>query len=424
LDGSNVAQLAYSSQLRCEEGALPRFQMNQVLPAELWDEPRWNSLSIYPLAAGGDSLGAMICEGPPEHHVTYTFMGVQLVAALRRFSTLSLVPGVSDGSTASAVTPPTQMVGRYRILRRLGAGGAASVYLAEADVMPGVARRMALKLLHFRPDAGDWARHAAEEARIAASIHHPNVVPVLEVGEDNSQVYLVMEYVEGDSLASIVARQRQGAERMPLRIVARILVDVLAGLHAAHELRDHAGIALHLVHRDVAPKNILVGLDGVSRLTDFGIAKTRNTTDPTALGVVKGTVRYMAPEQAMGRPLDRRADLWAIGVMAWELLACRRLYEGDVDAAVLLKLVNEPIPELGKLAPDVPEPASKWVSALLQKDPRGRLGTASAARAALFGAWETLGGVADTDEVASFMCDLLNAKKPAPSPSGAPTNAV
>ncbi|HQP39033.1 MAG TPA: serine/threonine-protein kinase, partial [Polyangiaceae bacterium] len=194
-------------------------------------------------------------------------------------------------------------VGRYEILLPLGTGGMATVYLARVLVVEDLYRNVALKLMHphLRTDDGQSTAQLIGEAKLAASIRHPNVVPVLEVGEDPHGVFLVMDYVEGDTLSGIVRAALAGGATLPPRIVARILSDALLGLHAAHELTSAEGAPLSLVHRDVSPQNLLVGTDGISRLTDFGIAKVATQLDATASGVVKGKVGYMAPEQALGR---------------------------------------------------------------------------------------------------------------------------
>jgi serine/threonine-protein kinase len=186
---------------------------------------------------------------------------------------------------------------------------------------------------------------------------------------------------------------------VPLRISGRILADVLSGLHAAHELKDADGLPLQLVHRDISPHNILLGIDGITRITDFGIAKSASSEGSTKTGVIKGKIRYMAPEQAIASRIDRRTDVWAAGVVAWELLANRRLYESDNEAAILLRIIQQPVPPLSELRPDLPHALSDAVMRALTTDANSRFATADEFRSALIDAWQNVGGLADYDEV-------------------------
>src|SRR5580704_13773364 len=187
----------------------------------------------------------------------------------------------------------------------------ATVYLARTVGPGGFTTEVALKLTHAHlRENPEFSHDLLEEAKLVARIRHHNVVPVIDVGEDPRGIYLVMEYVEGDSLAGLF--KRAGSTRpIPLAIAARFMLDALEGLHAAHELRDEAGQLLGLVHRDFTPHNILIGTDGVARLADFGIAKAATRLGNTRMGMVKGKIAYMPPEQAKGLTLDRRCDVWA-----------------------------------------------------------------------------------------------------------------
>ncbi|MEJ7733698.1 MAG: serine/threonine-protein kinase [Polyangiaceae bacterium] len=270
--------------------------------------------------------------------------------------------------------PPASMperVGRYEVLCAIASGGMATVYLGRARGVGGFERDVAIKLPHRHVlETSAAAVELVEEAKLAAALRHPNIVSVLDVGEDEGGVHLVMDYVEGESLNTLVAASPESS--LPLGVGVRILLDVLAGLHAAHELRDADGTALGVVHRDVSPQNILVGLDGVSRLADFGVAKVLTRGTSTRTGTIKGKVAYMAPEQARGQAVDRRSDVWAAGVVAWELLAGRRLRASDNDAVNLLELVTEPPPHVGSVRPDVPPGLGDVVAAALRLDPTAR----------------------------------------------------
>lgn len=288
----------------------------------------------------------------------------------------------------------------------------ATVYLARVRVVDELYRNVAVKLMHpyLRTEDGTWTGQLIEEAKVAASIQHPNVVPVLEVGEDGNGVFLVMEYVEGDTLSGLIRAARAQKAEIPLPIVARILADALTGLHAAHELVGPTGEPLQLVHRDFSPQNVLVGTDGVSRLTDFGIAKIKTSVGVTASGVIKGKIGYMAPEQALGRPLDRRCDVWAAGVVAWELLALRRLFKEDEQVATLLRIVSAEPPRVRSVRADVPEVIDDVIASALEVVVERRCPSADELRRRLLEAWYTLGPVAETAEVGEYVRGMVGAK--------------
>jgi serine/threonine-protein kinase len=216
-----------------------------------------------------------------------------------------------------------------------------------------------------------------------------------------------MGFVEGGSLAVLLRAMRQGSERVPARIVARILVDSLGGLHAAHELKDAEGVPLNLVHRDVSLQNILVGVDGVTKITDFGIAKTAEHFDVTESGVLKGKVRYMSPEQAFGRRVDRRADVWAMGVVLWELLTNQRLFGEANEAATLLKIISGPPPHVSTSCTVTPE-VDALVARALAIDPSERFQSAREFRSALVSVWQGEGGLAEPEEVGALVRDRLS----------------
>jgi serine/threonine-protein kinase len=231
--------------------------------------------------------------------------------------------------------------GRYETLHLLASGGMASVYLGRARGPAGFERLVAVKVMHEHI-AHDPAFGAMflDEARLAARIRHPNVVPTLDVAEDGR--FLVMEYVEGASLHAILGRHRDEGRVLPLGAALRVFLDVLAGLHAAHELRDARGRPLNLVHRDVSPHNILVGIDGTTRITDFGIAYAEARLSSTRGGQLKGKLPYMAPEQLEDEPVDRRTDVYAAGCVLWELFTGRRLFQGSNEAAIACAVLAGP----------------------------------------------------------------------------------
>ncbi len=266
-----------------------------------------------------------------------------------------------------------QRLDRYELVGEIASGGMATVYLARIIGVGGFQRFVAVKRLHpHLASEQEFVGMFFDEARLAASIHHPNVVPILEVGTSDRGYYLVMEYIEGDTMARLLARATSLHEKVPAPIAIRIVVDTLAGLHASHELRDEQEQLLGLVHRDVSPQNILVGIDGTSRITDFGVARATSRLSTTRTGQLKGKLAYMAPEQARGGAIDRRADLFAVGTVLWEALADRRLFKGDAEAETLNRVLFEPIPRLRALVPDTPALIEATVMKALERDPEKR----------------------------------------------------
>jgi eukaryotic-like serine/threonine-protein kinase len=309
---------------------------------------------------------------------------------------------VSAASTTASSFP--ERVGKYELLLPLGTGGTATVYLARTRGVAGFEREVALKLVHAHLRSDEESRlHLLEEARLAARIRHPNVVPVTEVDADACGVFLVMEYVEGEALSGLVRVLRDQNHRLPPRLIARIMNDALAGLHAAHELRDAQGQFIGLVHRDFSPQNILVGIEGIARLADFGVAKAASRTVRTKTGLVKGKVAYMSPEQARGHKVDRRCDVWAAGVVVWELITGRKLYDHEDDVATLLSVVTEEPPRLASVMQGVPPALDEAVAYALTSDVNNRCPSAEALRCLLESAWDECGGMASTSELGAFV---------------------
>lgn len=298
-------------------------------------------------------------------------------------------------------------VGRYEVLLPIASGGMATVYLARSVGVAGFEREVALKLTHSHlRENREFAFDLIEEAKLAVRIRHPNVVSVLDAGEDSHGLFLVMDYVEGDTLAALQSQAASRGDGLSWRVGLRLLLDALAGLQAAHDLRGVDGRAVSLVHRDFSPQNVLAGIDGIGRLTDFGIAKAVTRLGHTSTGVIKGKLGYMSPEQARGLPLDRRCDVWAAGVVAWELFAGTRLFSGE-EAAMLLKIVSETPAPLRSVVADVPPEIERAVARALEPDRNRRWPTASAFARALLAAAQPLGLVGEPEEVAEAVQELV-----------------
>jgi serine/threonine-protein kinase len=275
-----------------------------------------------------------------------------------------LTPGARSGravnaAPAAAVRPEPRTahehtstdvirtIGRYALHAEIAAGGMATIHIGRLLGPVGFARTVAIKRLH-PPLAKDpeFVAMFLDEARLAARIRHPNVVSTLDVVATEGELFVVMEYVPGESLARLLRVVRTNQEIVPVPIAAAIMVGVLHGLHAAHEARDERGDPLRIVHRDVSPHNILVGTDGAAHVIDFGIAKARGRMQVTRQGQIKGKLSYMPSEQLLGQSLDHRADIFAAAIVLWESLTGQRLFQGvddgDVYAKVLLGKVDPP----------------------------------------------------------------------------------
>src|SRR5262245_22043168 len=215
---------------------------------------------------------------------------------------------------------------KYRLLAELGHGGMADVYLAVTQGMQDFTKLAVVKRLrsHLAEDS-DFLAMFMQEARIAARLNHPNVVHTFDVGHDGQFHFMAMEFLEGHPYSAIL--NRAGREHLDLALQIRILIDVLEGLHYAHELCDFDGKPLGLVHRDISPQNVFVTYDGQVKVLDFGIAKALDSAVETRTGVVKGKLSYMSPQQALANTIDRRADLYSVGVLLWEAVAQRRRYK-------------------------------------------------------------------------------------------------
>jgi serine/threonine-protein kinase len=305
-------------------------------------------------------------------------------------------------------TPAGEKLDRFELIAELASGGMATVYLARLGGVAGFQRFVAIKRLHpHLAREPEFVDMFLDEARLAARIHHPNVVPIVEIGESDQGYYLVMEYVEGDTAARLMARSAQDNGRLPPSVALRIVLDALTGLHAAHELLDDDRKPLELVHRDVSPQNILVGVDGVTRITDFGVARAASRLATTRSGQLKGKLAYMAPEQARGTEMDRRADVFAMGAVMWEMLAGKRLFKGEGEAETLNRVLFEPIPLLRDSDPSTPLAIEEICTRALLRDRAYRFGSAAEMADVLERAARSLHCLASAREVAAYVDTVI-----------------
>jgi hypothetical protein len=286
-----------------------------------------------------------------------------------------------------ASSPPAAariFLGKYELCASLGQGGMADVFLAVASFGHGVKKLAVIK--RPRMDISEDERLKMmflDEARLAARLNHPNVVQTYEAGEHERVPFLAMEFLEGQPLNRILKELVQKRLDVPLPMMMRIASDALAGLHYAHELRDYDGKPLKIIHRDVSPQNVFVTYDGHVKLVDFGVAKAVGNASLTDAGAIKGKVAYMAPEQAREEELDRRADVFAMGVVCWELATKRRLFAAETSTAILYKVLNEDVPRVSSLEPRADAELDGIIARALERDPARRYQTALEMREAL-----------------------------------------
>jgi serine/threonine-protein kinase len=300
---------------------------------------------------------------------------------------------------------PGKKLDRYELICPIAEGGMASVWIARLTGGHGFEKFVAIKTIlpQFAADSR-FQKMFIEESRIASRIEHGNVAQILDVGEEDETTYLVMEYVDGDSLWVLHRSLKRRGESIPLGILLRIMADVCGGLHAAHELRDSSSDLLVVVHRDVSPQNILVSARGMAKLIDFGIAKVIDgAASDHNTGPLKGKVRYMAPEQARGEALDRRADIWAVGAVLYYLLSGKAPCEGENEVQTLVRLRNGPPPE--PLPPAVQPAVASVVMRALDIKAEGRFATAADLQRALENAMAEAQVVTTAAGVAAFLAE-------------------
>jgi serine/threonine-protein kinase len=309
-----------------------------------------------------------------------------------------------------------EQLGRYRLRFELASGGMATVYLAVARGPAGFGRVFAVKKIHpHLAREREFVDMFLDEARIASLIQHPNVVSVLDFGEADGAHFLAMEYVMGEPLAYVArALPRRAPPRFWYRvpeIAARIIAEACEGLHAAHETTDVDGLPLGVVHRDVSPHNLVVGYDGTVKVVDFGIAKAKNRIHQTQVGMVKGKFAYMSPEQLRGERVDRRSDVWSLGVVLWELVAGRPLFARPMESDTIMAVDRAEVPPLSRYRADVPEDLDAIVAKALARDPRGRYPTARELGVAL-SRWATAARAPiEAADVSDLMAELFADRK-------------
>jgi eukaryotic-like serine/threonine-protein kinase len=270
------------------------------------------------------------------------------------------------------------IVGRYALFDAIASGGMATVHLARLMGEVGFSRTVAIKRLHSQHAMDpEFVSMFIDEARLAARVRHPNVVQTLDVGATDGELFVVMDYIEGESLSRMFRLSMETGVPIDPRIVSRIMTDTLQGLHAAHDAKSEDGSPLEIVHRDVSPQNVLVGVDGISRVLDFGIAKAAGRGQTTRDGQIKGKLAYMAPEQLMGTAVTRRTDVFAAGIVLWELLCGRRLFSGGSEGEIVRRVLDLQIPVVTQVVPQLPRQLEAVVAKALARNPADRFASAA-----------------------------------------------
>jgi serine/threonine-protein kinase len=289
-----------------------------------------------------------------------------------------------SGIASSQLLPRLHTLAGYDVVAKLRVGGMAALYLGRKTGAGGFAKYVAIKVVleHLAEDPM-LVSMFLDEARVSARIEHPNVVHIHELGAEGGAHFLVMEYVAGASLSQLLRAAVKQGRRFAPAFVAHLGMQVAAGLHAAHEVTDDHGAPLHVVHRDVSPKNVLLAYKGYVKLIDFGIAKVRDASQATSAGSLKGTLRYMSPEQAEGRAnIDRRSDVFSLGIVLWELLTGRPLFRAETDIAALDLVRRAVVPPPSQFAP-VPPALEQVVLRMLAASPADRYASTAEVQRAL-----------------------------------------
>lgn len=309
-----------------------------------------------------------------------------------------------------------QMVGRFELVHRLGHGGMAAVYLGRATGRAGFEKLVAVKVIHPHLAAEpEFVEMFLDEARIAARLQHPHVVEIHDLGEGDGVFFMVMEYVEGETLASLLRQLRKHDQRLPLPAVLQMVADACEGLAAAHDLTDPDGRPMHLVHRDVSPHNLLVGMDGRVKVVDFGIAKATGRRSSTRTGQLRGKLAYMSPEQAGGDAIDHRTDLFALGAVLWELLTNGRLFVADTESETIARVSACEVPDLRERRANLPDNVVALVERALARDPDERFASAHEMLRELRTVLRSLEGEGDPElepreQIAAVMEQLFSAR--------------
>ena len=307
---------------------------------------------------------------------------------------------------------PLRVVGRCEMFAPIASGGFGSVHLGRQIGAGGFSRIVAIKRLHGTLlDDSEVVAMFLDEARVVARIRHPNVLQTLDLVEEEGELFIVMEYLEGVTLNLLLKNVKKQRRRLPAGVTSAIMQGALAGLHAAHEATNERGEPLELIHRDVSPDNIMVGIDGYARLVDFGIARAVGQLHSTQRGDVKGKLNYMTPEQVMGEPLSRRSDVFSAAVVLWQMLTGKRLFRGEHAGELAYRVCHAEIPPPSSIVPSVPPALERVVMRGLERAPEDRWSSALTMAEALAAASEDVATPKEVGEIMVASCPAFLSKR-------------
>src|SRR6202012_2242858 len=266
---------------------------------------------------------------------------------------------------------------RYRVIERLEAGGMAEVFRAESEGLQGFRKQVAIKrVLPHLSSKKKFISMFLDEARLSAQLSHSNCVQVFDIGVGDAAFFIVMEFVDGANLKAIIEHLRKAGRDFPVEAAVHISLELCKGLAYAHELTDPNGVPLYIVHRDMSPPNVLVTKHGEIKIVDFGLAKANSQLEKSEPGIIKGKFSYLSPEAAMGQDVDARTDVFAVGIILWELLAGQRLFLGDTDFQTVKKVQAAQVPSITAINKKVPPELERIIVRSLARDPNQRYRTA------------------------------------------------
>jgi serine/threonine-protein kinase len=266
---------------------------------------------------------------------------------------------------------------RYRVVEKLESGGMAEVFRAESEGLQGFRKQVAIKrVLPHLSSKKKFISMFLDEARLSAQLSHSNCVQVFDIGVGDNAFFIVMEFVDGANLKSIVEHIKKTGRDFPVEAAVYISLELCKGLSYAHELTDPNGLALHIVHRDMSPPNVLITKHGEVKIVDFGLAKANSQLEKSEPGIIKGKFSYLSPEAAMGQEVDARTDVFAVGIILWELLAGQRLFLGDTDFQTVKRVQAANVPAISGINKKVPQDLETIIAKALARDPSQRFATA------------------------------------------------
>src|SRR5580700_11796626 len=262
---------------------------------------------------------------------------------------------------------------RYRVIERLESGGMAEVFRAESEGLQGFRKQVAIKrVLPHLSSKKKFISMFLDEARLSAQLSHSNCVQVFDIGVGDSAYFIVMEFVDGANLKAVIEQLKRAGKDFPVEAAVHISLEICKGLAYAHELTDPQGVALHIVHRDMSPPNVLITKHGEVKIVDFGLAKANSQLEKSEPGIIKGKFSYLSPEAAMGQEVDARTDVFAVGIILWELLSGQRLFLGDTDFQTVKKVQAAQVPSISSINKRVPQDLEKIMNRALARDPDQR----------------------------------------------------